>query len=218
MNQTTTHNTTEEVRGQHGQGEHVHRDDFASKMGMWLFLMTELLLFGGLFLLYMMYRFKYARNFVIAARELDLAIGTINTIILLTSSLTMAMSITAIQRGRKMLSIVLQLITVGFGLIFLVNKYFEWMAKFHHGLYPGGEHLGSLEQGEYVFFGLYFSMTGLHALHVIVGMIFIMFIVVFTWRNKINQGSFSKLENAGLYWHLVDLIWIFLFPLFYLIH
>jgi cytochrome c oxidase subunit III len=194
------------------------RDDVSSKMGMWLFLFTEVLLFGGLFLVYMIYRFMYHADFMTASHELNVLIGTINTIVLLTSSMTVAMSITAMQKGDIRLSRRLILLTILAALIFLVNKYFEWSAKFEHGLFPGMEHYGTLPNGERLFFFLYFFMTGLHALHVIVGGAFLLFVVRAINKNKVRQDRYMLLENAGLYWHLVDLIWIYLFPLFYLIH
>ncbi|MFO7526478.1 MAG: cytochrome c oxidase subunit 3, partial [Ignavibacteriaceae bacterium] len=153
---------------------HVHRDDIASRMGMWLFLFTELLLFGGMFILYSVYRFNNPDAFHLAAKELNTIIGTFNTVILLTSSLTMALSITAIQRKNKSLSIFFQLITVVLALGFMVNKYFEWTAKFHHGIYPGGEELLARPSGEILFFGLYYVMTGLHGLHVVIGLVLIL--------------------------------------------
>ncbi|MCL5991650.1 MAG: cytochrome c oxidase subunit 3 [Bacteroidetes bacterium] len=186
-------------------------------MGMWLFLFTEILLFGGLFLLYMAYRLEYSHEFHIAARELNVGIGTFNTIILLTSSLTMALSIAAMQRSRKGLSLFLLASTKILAIGFLVNKYFEWSAKFEHGLYPRSDVLLDKPRGEYLFYGMYYAMTGLHAIHVIAGMTILIFMFVFIWRNIITPTNYVKLENAGLYWHLVDLIWIFLFPLFYLI-
>jgi cytochrome c oxidase subunit III len=197
---------------------HTHRDDVASKMGMWLFLLTELLLFGGLFILYASYRFLYSDDFSVAALKLDRLIGTVNTIILLTSSLTVVLSIVALQKKQKIFSIFLLLFTMACGLTFLINKFFEWSAKFHHGIYPKGPEMVNLPDGEVVFYGLYFVMTGLHGLHVIVGLIFFTFILVFIIKEKITFDNYQKLENAGLYWHLVDIIWIFLFPLFYLIH
>ncbi len=196
---------------------HVHRDDVGSRMGMWLFLFTELLLFGGMFLAYAVYRYQYPQHFHLAGMELNTAIGTINTIILLTSSLTVAMSITAMQRGKKLLSIILLSATILLALFFLVNKYFEWAAKISHGIYPGSEQLLAKQNGEILFFGLYYIMTGLHALHVIIGMVILVFMLVFIVKNVITETNYVKLENGGLYWHLVDLIWIFLFPLFYLI-
>jgi cytochrome c oxidase subunit III len=194
-----------------------HRDDEASKIGMWLFIFTELLLFGGLFIVYSVYRFRNPDAFHLAAHELDKVIGAINTVILLVSSMTIAMSTTAIQKGQKKLTFILLFTTVLLGLIFLVNKYFEWGHKIEHGLYPGSERLHDLGQGDTLFFGLYFFMTGLHALHIIVGLVFIGFVIVFIKKGRITGDNFALLENSGLYWHLVDLIWIFLFPLFYLI-
>jgi len=202
---------------EHASVTHVHRDDVASRMGMWLFLFTELILFGGMFLLYSVYRFQYADAFHLAAKELNTIMGAFNTAVLLTSSLTMALSIVAIQRDQKVLSIFLQLITILLALFFLVNKYFEWTAKFHHGIYPGSEELLAKSSGEILFFGLYYVMTGLHGIHVIVGMFLIAVMTRMTRRGVITKDSYVRLENAGLYWHLVDIIWIFLFPLFYLI-
>ena len=196
---------------------HVHRDDIGARMGMWLFLFTELILFGGMFILYSIYRYQYPDAFHLAARELNTIVGTFNTAILLTSSLTMALSITAIQRKQKSLSVFFQLITIVLALGFMVNKYFEWAAKFHHGIYPGSDTLLSKPAGEIVFFGLYYVMTGLHGLHVIIGVVLIFVMMRFTSKGIINNDSYVKLESAGLYWHLVDIIWIFLFPLFYLI-
>lgn len=196
---------------------HVHRDDIGARMGMWLFLFTELLLFGGMFILYSVYRYKYPEAFHIAAKDLNTIIGTFNTAILLTSSLTMALSITAIQRGQKSLSIMFQFLTIVLAVGFMINKYFEWSAKFHHGIYPGSDILLSKQPGEILFFGLYYVMTGLHGLHVIIGVVLIGMMTRLTAKGIITESSYVKLESAGLYWHLVDIIWIFLFPLFYLI-
>jgi len=205
------------VSVQHSAAAHIHRDDVASRMGMWLFLFTELLLFGGMFILYSVYRFTHPNEFHLAAKELNTVIGTFNTAILLTSSLTMALSIAAIQRKQKSLSIIFQLLTIVLALGFMVNKYFEWGAKFHHGIYPGSNTLLSKPSGEILFFGLYYVMTGLHGLHVIIGVVIIAFMTRFTLKDVITHDNYVKLEAAGLYWHLVDIIWIFLFPLFYLI-
>ncbi len=197
---------------------HVHRDDEGSKMGMWLFLFTELLLFGGMFILYASYRFMYPDAFKVAAMRLDTLIGAVNTILLLTSSLTVVIAIIALRRNQKTFSIYMLLFTVVAGGAFLVNKYFEWSAKFHHGIYPKGPAMADMSDGENVFFGLYYVMTGLHALHIVVGLVFILFMVYFIMKDKQTADNNQRLENAGLYWHLVDIIWIFLFPLFYLIH
>ena len=202
---------------EHTAEAHVHRDDLGSRMGMWLFLFTELILFGGMFLLYSVYRFQYADAFHLAAKELNTIMGAFNTAVLLTSSMTMALAIVAIQRDQKVLSLFLQMVTIFLALFFLVNKYFEWTAKFHHGIYPGSEELLSKSSGEILFFGLYFVMTGLHGVHVIVGMFLIAIMARMTRRGIITHNNYVRLENIGLYWHLVDIIWIFLFPLFYLI-
>lgn len=196
---------------------HIHRDDEGARIGMWLFLFTELLLFGGLFLAYAVYRFQHHDQFHLAALEMNLSLGLLNTIILLTSSLTIVLAITAIQKKNKFLSILYLVLTLVFAFFFLVNKYFEWSHEFSVGNYPGSETLLSKSNGEILFFGLYYMMTGLHGLHVIIGMIVIAFVLVFIIKDKITFDNYVKLENAGLYWHLVDAIWIFLFPLFYLI-
>ena len=195
----------------------THRDDLASKTGMWLFLFTEMLLFGGLFIVYSVYRYRNQVAFHQAAHELSVIIGTINTIILLISSTTIAMSITAIQKKNKKLALLLLGTTILLGLSFLVNKYFEWGEHFKEHIYPGSAVLALRGHGDVLFFGLYFFMTGLHALHIIIGLIFILVIAMSIFNDKINSENYVLLENSGLYWHLVDLIWIFLFPLFYLI-
>jgi cytochrome c oxidase subunit 3 len=196
----------------------VHRDDDAKKMGMWLFLFTELLLFGGLFLVYSIYRYMNQADFASGAHELNVFIGTLNTIVLITSSLTVALSITAIQKGQKKLALGLIYFTIFCALIFLVNKYFEWGHKIHLDLYPGTALFKALPPGEGLFFFLYYFMTGLHGLHVIVGAIILGYMAYYIHKGVITSDYFVLLENGGLYWHLVDLIWIFLFPLMYLIH
>jgi cytochrome c oxidase subunit 3 len=187
------------------------------KLGMWIFLFTELFLFGGLFLVYAVFRAKYSEDFHTAARELNAFIGTMNTVFLLVSSMTIAMSITAIQKNQKKLAMFLVIITLLLAALFMMNKYFEWSHKFELKLYPGSEVLKNLPRGELLFFGLYFMMTGLHALHVLIGMVLLSINLVKIHLGKVNQSQYLILENSGLYWHLVDLIWIFLFPLLYLI-
>lgn len=195
----------------------THRDDIASKTGMWFFLFTEMLLFGGLFIVYSIYRFRNPVAFHLAAKELSVMIGTINTIILLVSSTTIAMSITALQKRNKTLCLSLLAVTVLLGIGFLINKYFEWGHHLHEQIYPGSSVLAARGHGDVLFYGLYYFMTGLHALHIIVGLAFIIIIAVSIMKDRINSENFVLLENSGLYWHLVDLVWIFLFPLFYLI-
>ncbi|MBK6965880.1 MAG: cytochrome c oxidase subunit 3 [Bacteroidales bacterium] len=196
----------------------LHRDDEASKIGMWLFIFTEILLFGGLFIVYSVYRFRNPVAFHIAHEELSITMGLINTIILLISSATVAISISAIQKNDKKMTLIMLGLTLLLALTFLVNKYFEWGAKFEHGMYPGSELMKMLSNGDMLFFSLYFFMTGLHGIHIIVGMILLAVSFFQVKSGKIHSTRFFLLENSGLYWHLVDLIWIFLFPLFYLIH
>lgn len=193
-------------------------DAKASKLGMWLFLYTELLLFGGLFIVYMVYRSLNPEAFLQASLNLSVWMGSINTVVLLTSSMTMAMSITALQLGNKKLSLQLLALTILASLVFMVIKYFEWGAKIEHGLWPGMEHFSALSHGEQLYFYLYFFMTGLHGLHIVIGAIFIIVVMIRIKKEEINKDKYQLLENSGLYWHLVDLIWIYLFPLLYLIH
>jgi len=194
----------------------IHKDYEGSKLGMWLFLFTEILLFGGLFLLYSAYRSRYPLDFHEGGQHLDAFIGVLNTVILLTSSLTAAIAVSAIQKGNRRLTLSCLGITIFFGLLFLVNKYIEWSAEIGRGLYPNGPEMATLPNGEKIFFGLYYSMTGLHGLHVVAGIIVLATVFHFVRKNKIHSKDFTQLENAGLYWHLVDVIWIFLLPLLYL--
>jgi cytochrome c oxidase subunit 3 len=193
-----------------------HRDDFGAKLGMWLFLLTEILLFSGLFLGYAWMRTRYPAEFHHAGTEMNAVLGVTNTIVLLTSSLTMVLSLVAIQRGERKRAMLGVGATILLGLVFLVNKAFEWHAEIHHGNYPGSAHLATLPPGEQVFFGLYYTMTGLHGVHVLVGISVLSVMLVMIKRGRISRDRFVVLENGGLYWHLVDVIWIFLLPLFYL--
>jgi cytochrome c oxidase subunit 3 len=194
-----------------------HIDYAGKKMGMWFFLFTEVLFFGGMFLLYSIFRYKYAQDFHSAAAEENIILGTINTVILLTSSFTIALSIAAVRKGEKVSSIILQLATILMGVAFLVIKYFEWTAKINVGIYPDSPVLLALSKGEILFFGLYYVMTGLHGLHVLIGVVVISFMLYFTRRETINRENYARLENTGLYWHFVDIVWIYLYPLFYLV-
>lgn len=187
------------------------------RIGMWLFLYTEIILFGGLFVLYAAYLHAYAKDFIEGGRELNRIFGSINTVILLVSSFTVAASITAIRERRKRLCLSLLAFSFGCGLVFLINKYFEWSHKFALGIYPDSPALEDAPHGRIIFFGLYYVITGLHGLHVIIGMTLLAISFCFVYANKITEHQFAMLENSGLYWHLVDLVWIFVFPLFYLI-
>ena len=194
-----------------------HIDSETGKLGMWLFLFTELFLFGGLFIVYAVMRSKYSADFHTAALELNTFIGATNTVVLLVSSMTVAMSLTAIQQKQPKLAMGLIFITLILAEVFMMNKYFEWGHKFELHLYPGSDVMRNLPHGEIMFFGLYYMMTGLHALHVIIGGVLLTVVMVKIKSGKINQEHFLLQENGALYWHLVDLIWIFLFPLLYLI-
>jgi cytochrome c oxidase subunit 3 len=195
----------------------VHHDPVAGKIGMWLFLFTEVLLFGALFIAYAMYLSTYRWAFLETSAHLDKVLGGVNTVILLTSSLTMALGIAALSRAKKRLAYGMLTATLLFALAFLVVKTFEWGHKFAHDIYPSSASMLLKPMGEQVFYGLYFSMTGLHALHVIIGAVAIIGAMWLMVRGHIRPERVGVLENVGLYWHLVDLVWIFLFPLFYLI-
>ena len=193
----------------------------ASTLGMWIFLITEIMFFGGMFAAYTIYRSAYPTVFAIASSSLNVTIGAINTCVLLLSSFTMVMAVRASQLGQRNLIIIFLIITLFFGGVFLGVKAYEWNEKFEEHHIPGqaGFHLeGTPLQGQaQLFFSLYFAMTGLHALHMIVG---VGILSVLIWQTK--QGVYSAEYNtpidiAGLYWHFVDVIWIFLFPLLYLI-
>lgn len=250
---------------------HIHKDYTGAKMGMWLFLFTEILLFGGVFLIYAVYRKAHPHDFAEAAKHLNVMMGSLNTAVLLTSSLTMALSIACMHRGKKTLSLAYLGVTILCAAIFMVVKYFEWSAKIEHHIYPGSADLMlHYTEGERLFFGLYYCMTGLHALHVIIGasVLVVMFFVIagrpnekhhwdvlgkddlngcriaivdkdgqekwsseidntvkrinlamkyYPDKKRVKYEDYVGLENAGLYWHLVDVIWIFLFPLMYLV-
>ena len=199
----------EEIGVEHG---HVHHIDPAvgyesSKLGMWLFLATELLLFGGLFAAYTIFRAKYTVLFEEQHLELNRTLGAANTIILIFSSLTMALGVAAIQKGKQKLLTIMLIITIICGVLFGVNKYFEYTAKFEHHIFPSTS----------IFFALYYMMTGLHMLHVLVGVAILAVILVLNVKGKFSATYNAPVEIGGLYWHLVDLIWIYLFPLLYLI-
>jgi cytochrome c oxidase subunit III len=196
--------------------EPPHKDYERSKLGMWLFLFTEILLFGGLFLLYSAYRARYPFEFHDGGQHLNVFIGVANTIILLTSSLTVVLSISSIQKDKRRTALFYLSATIVLGAVFLVNKCIEWHGEIRHGLYPNSPALARHAMGDQVFFGLYYSMTGLHGLHVFAGIVLMSIMLGLVARRKISGADSGKLENAGLYWHLVDVIWIFLLPLFYL--
>ena len=192
-------------------------DETGKKLGMWLFLYTEIILFGGLFVLYAVYFSRYTNDFIEGGKELNRLFGAVNTIILLISSFSVAASITAIQKKEKIKALAGLGAALLCGLVFLVNKYFEWSHKIDLGIFPASNKLIDGPPGQNIFFGLYYVITGLHGIHIIIGMVLLFICLVFVQKEKVNHERFVLLENSGLYWHLVDLIWIFIFPLFYLV-
>jgi cytochrome c oxidase subunit 3 len=191
----------------------------AAKLGMWLFLATEILLFGGLFAAYALYHWMWFDEFHRASTELNKWIGGINTVVLLLSSFTAALAVDAAQHGRNDKVVKHLSITILCAVIFLVIKYFEWTGKAAHGLFPTSEFFNSTEFNEKykAFFGLYYCMTGLHALHVIIGMGLLGWVLMKARNNRFSPDYYTPVEIGALYWHLVDLIWIYLFPLLYLV-
>lgn len=191
----------------------------SAKLGMWIFLVTEILLFGGLFCFYAIYRAWNPDIFYNAHKVLDVHLGTLNTVVLITSSLTFALAIRSIQLGRRSRSLLLLISTFLLALTFLIVKYFEYSHKFHLGQLPGKYYTyGGIEgTNPHIFFSAYFLMTGLHGIHVVVGMSLIGWLIFRMKRGDFSAEWYTPVEMTGLYWHLVDLIWIYLFPLFYLV-
>jgi len=192
----------------------------ASTLGMWIFLITEVMFFGGMFLAYTVYRNLYPTVFAIASSSLDAVIGAINTAVLLCSSFTMVLAVRAAQLGQRKAIILFLILTLILGLTFLGVKAYEWDRKFEEHHVPGPAfHLeGTPQQGPaQLFFSLYFAMTGLHALHMVVGVGILTWLLIQTYKGKFSAQYMTPVDVAGLYWHFVDIIWIFLFPLLYLI-
>ena len=196
-----------------------HFDDLeqqrdASLMGMWTFLATEVLFFGGLFAAYLIYRSAYPAAFHAASHHLDIVLGTINTAVLLTSSWTMALAVHAARQNRRRPLTAFLGGTALLGVVFLVLKALEYREDWLHHLVPGRSFQGS--SVTQLYFGFYFVMTGIHALHLIVGIALLAWLALKAWRSSAEPASLNIFENLGLYWHFVDIVWIFLFPLLYL--
>jgi cytochrome c oxidase subunit III len=191
----------------------------SAKLGMWVFLLTEILLFGGLFLAYTVYRSWHPDMFYNAHLFLDRELGSLNTVVLILSSLTMALAIRSMQLGNRKRTIRMLVFTLALAAVFLVVKYFEYSHKIDLGQLPGKLYTFQGIEGDnpHVFFSVYFLMTGLHGIHVVAGMLTIGWVLWRTVRNDFSSEYYTPIEMTGLYWHLVDLVWIFLFPLFYLI-
>ena len=211
---------------EHGHDPHlahhfdsIEKQDHAVRLGMWLFLSTEVLLFAGLFLGYTVYRYFFHEAFHEASRTLDLGLGAINTVVLITSSLSVALAYYAIKQGRAKVCAALLAFTIVCAAIFLVIKGFEYHHKFEEGALPGQwYHFKEVTApGANLFYTVYFLTTGLHAFHVIVGMSVLLWLLVRVLKGHFSPDYYVPVELGGLYWHLVDLVWIFLFPLLYLI-
>ena len=191
----------------------------SANLGMWIFLVTEIMFFGGLFCAYLIYRGRGLAGFAEASHELDIALGTFNTAVLIGSSLTMAMAVWAAQTGRAKRSVLAMAGTVLLGCVFLGVKYVEYSHKFHEHHVPGHafQWMGRFPDAAEQFYSLYFAMTGLHALHMIVGIGVLLWLMVLAWKGRFGLDYHNPVEVTGLYWHFVDIVWIFLFPLLYLI-
>jgi cytochrome c oxidase subunit 3 len=189
----------------------------ASILGMWVFLVTEVMFFGGMFMAYLLYRNLYPEAWLAGSHELNEVLGGINTLVLICSSLTMALAVRAAQVGSRKGQIVNLILTILFGTTFLVVKYFEYSAKFEHHLVPGVHFDPARDPAQQLYFSLYFMLTGVHALHMVVGIALMLVILRMAWKGRFSPEYFAPVEISGLYWHFVDIVWIFLFPLLYLI-
>jgi len=191
----------------------------SAKFGMWIFLGTEVLFFGGLFAAYIIYRAWFPELYTLASEELNTLWGGVNTLVLIGSSLTVAMAIKSAQLNQKK-NIAINLgITIALACVFMLIKYFEYTHKFHLGIYPGEFYTfeGIAHPKANIFFSIYYLMTGLHGIHVIIGIGLMIWLLRRSLRGDFDSEYYTPVEITGLYWHLVDIIWIFLFPLFYLI-
>lgn len=211
--------------GNHVHADHAHHFDSAeheytaSKFGVWLFMVTEILMFGGLFVAFVIYHNRYPEVFATGAQSVDWRLGATNTIVLLFSSLTMALSIHYVQKNRMQAAFNSLMITVLCGAIFMFIKYFEYSHKIHLGLLPGQWFHGDFKGIDNLplYFSFYYMMTGLHGIHVLLGMGLITWVSIRLKKGDFNPKKYTALEGVGLFWHIIDLIWIYLFPLLYLV-
>ena len=211
----------------------------AAVLGMWAFLLTEILFFGGLFMAYMLYRTWYHAAFVAASTSIVLFWGALNTVVLIGSSLTMALAVRAAQTNKRQATVNWLIATMVLGMVFLGVKVIEYADKFEHHHVPGPNFVwaepghapaadgttapvspadaANLQEHTQIFFSLYFTMTGLHALHMIVGVVLMGVITWMAWKGRFDERWYTPVEMSGLYWHFVDIVWIYLFPLLYLV-
>jgi cytochrome c oxidase subunit III len=237
----TTHEHVSAHPGLQHHFENMEQQREAGTLGMWVFLVTEIMFFGGMFLAYTIYRYKYPLAFAAASNHLDIKLGTTNTIVLIVSSFTMAMAVYSTQVGKQRSTIIFLILTMVLGLTFLGIKAVEYHDKYRDNLIPGtwieghrfnpaiakpgeeaDEHKLHLAPGVPIgnvemFYWLYFALTGMHALHMIIGIGIMTVILILTWRGRFGPEYHSPVEISGLYWHFVDIVWIFLFPLLYLL-
>lgn len=193
----------------------------AAELGMWLFLITEIMFFGAFFLAYLVYRYWYSAEFSLGSQHMDVWLGTLNTAILLSSSFSMALAVSAAERGARTRLAGLLGLTASLGVVFLGIKFLEYHHKAQEHLIPfaGWEFApsGPQRNGMATFFDIYFLMTGLHAFHMIIGILLLLYLILLTWCRQLPPTRSIMVHNAGLYWHFVDLVWVYLFPLFYLV-
>ncbi|WP_024955725.1 cytochrome c oxidase subunit 3 [Sulfurospirillum arcachonense] len=195
-----------------------NNDYEGAKLGFWLFLFTEIMIFGAMFLVFGFYLFQNTPEFMQSSGELNRVLGGTNTFILLLSALCMGLSLVKLRNGQPNTSKKFIWATIVLATIFLVIKYIEWSHEIHLGIYPGSPTLNEMENGTKLFFGLYFTMTGLHGLHIIIGIGVMFWVLALINSGKITSTDFVVLENTALYWDLVHLVWVFVFPIFYLIY
>ncbi|PDW03220.1 cytochrome c oxidase subunit 3 family protein [Candidatus Viridilinea mediisalina] len=261
---TTTSTSSSHAHADHGHADHgpelqhhfstAAQQKEAATLGMWVFLVTEVMLFGGIFMAYAVYRWAFPDIWAEAAYHLNTPLGTINTVVLLVSSLTVALAVSAAEAGKRTRIIQLIVVTMLLGLAFLGLKAYEYSEKFAHCagystpiewvtntnqhavyeclvpgqafLFPADKTTGASNAPTVagqptpyqLFFLLYFIATGLHAVHMLIGLAIMSYLVFITWRGTISSTYFTPVEIGGLYWHLIDIVWVFLFPLFYLVH
>jgi cytochrome c oxidase subunit 3 len=199
--------------------EDVEQQHTASWLGMWVFLATEVMFFGGMFACYFVYRHWYLEAFASASNHLDVVLGGINTAVLICSSFTMALAVHSAETDRRRPLILFLLLTIVLGLAFLGIKFFEYHTKFEEHLIPGSSFKfeGPLASQTEIFFSFYFAMTGMHAVHMVVGIGLLAALILQARRGRFSALYHTPVELTGLYWHFVDIVWIFLFPLLYLI-
>jgi cytochrome c oxidase subunit 3 len=190
-----------------------------AKLGLWVFLATEVLFFGGMLAAYMVYRSSYAIGWAVAGHHTKIVIGTVNTAVLLTSSLFMALADDAAERGERRRLVLCLVLTALLGLVFLGLKGFEYSQEWEEGLVPGLNftYAGPQAHAVLLFYFLYFTLTGLHAIHLTVGIAIVTVVTVLAWRGRFGSARYAPVAVTGLYWHFVDIVWIFLFPLIYLV-